>query len=392
MSAQASASRSVSLATAAEQVYAAIVDPDRYGVWCTLHRSWSQRPEHLDDTATSAETIAILDRPTEITWAVDPKAGPSTVIRHGEGPRNLRATMSLTAEAADGGTTVTFAAEFSSPAFDDDLASAIAQWTDAALVLSLARLQDVASGAAPRESVEVGADTETFLDGLGFTECPRWRDGCLYLVDMVQHLVLRVEIDGSVTTLATVEATPGGLGWLPDGTLLVVSQRDGKILRIGGSGELTVHADLSAQITSPLNDMWVGPDGRAYVGEMGFDVHAVIQQTGGPGARRLRAARRRRRQLPQRHHAQRRRKDAVCRRVAGLADHRVRRRRRRAPGRAADPRRTALCSRRHSRRSRWLRVVRHSGWEADPSCRAGRHRRRRGAHAAGQYRGGPGWR
>lgn len=79
---------------------------------------------------------------------------------------------------------------------------------------------------------------------------------------------------GTVRTVTEVARTPGGLGWLPDGTLLSVSQTDRRILRLGPNG-LDVHADLGDTGEAPLNDMWVDEPGNAYVGDVGFDVHAV---------------------------------------------------------------------------------------------------------------------
>jgi sugar lactone lactonase YvrE len=82
--------------------------------------------------------------------------------------------------------------------------------------------------------------------------------------------------DDGPRKVADVPGTPAGLGWLPDGSLLVVSQQQRIVYRVE-SGGLAVHADLSGSVDSALNDMWVLPDGRAYVGEMGFDVHAFLE-------------------------------------------------------------------------------------------------------------------
>src|SRR5205823_2388915 len=79
--------------------------------------------------------------------------------------------------------------------------------------------------------------------------------------------------DGSdIRTEAEVPGQPSGLGWLPDGRLLVVSMRDGRLLRRETDGTLVCHADLSGCINGHLNDMVVDTDGRAFVGEFGFDL------------------------------------------------------------------------------------------------------------------------
>jgi len=107
----------------------------------------------------------------------------------------------------------------------------------------------------------------TFLEG------PRWHDGRLWLSDFYTHKVIAVSGEGKIDEIATVPQQPSGLGFLPDGTLLVVSMRDRKVLRLEG-GELVEHADLSAVATGHLNDMVVDTDGRAYVGNFGFDLMA----------------------------------------------------------------------------------------------------------------------
>jgi sugar lactone lactonase YvrE len=69
-----------------------------------------------------------------------------------------------------------------------------------------------------------------------------------------------------------VPQQPAGLGWLPDGRLLVASMRDRKILRREADGTLATHADLSAHATGHANDLVVDAEGRAYVGNFGFDL------------------------------------------------------------------------------------------------------------------------
>ena len=72
---------------------------------------------------------------------------------------------------------------------------------------------------------------ETLISGLSFTECPRWHDGRLYFSDFYTQRVLAVALDGTVETIAEVPGQPSGLGFLPDGRMLIVSMRDRKIMR-----------------------------------------------------------------------------------------------------------------------------------------------------------------
>jgi NAD(P)H-dependent FMN reductase len=84
--------------------------------------------------------------------------------------------------------------------------------------------------------------------------------------------VVAVDERGRVETVAQVPGRPSGLGWLPDGRLLVVSMEDRKLLRFDGR-TLATHADLSALAAHEVNDLVVDAGGRAYVSQFGFDFH-----------------------------------------------------------------------------------------------------------------------
>lgn len=109
---------------------------------------------------------------------------------------------------------------------------------------------------------------EDHVTGLAFPEAARWHDGHLWFSDMHDERVFRVDGPGDITEIAHVPGHPAGLGWLPDGRLLVVSMHDRKLLRLDPDG-LTEHADLSGVATWHCNDMVVDTDGRAYVGNFG---------------------------------------------------------------------------------------------------------------------------
>lgn len=109
------------------------------------------------------------------------------------------------------------------------------------------------------------------LSGLSFLEGPRWHDGRLWISDFYTHQVMAVDGQGRCETICEVPGQPSGLGWLPDGRMLVVSMRDRKLLRREADGRLVDHADLSAIAGGLCNDMVVDAEGRAYVGNFGFD-------------------------------------------------------------------------------------------------------------------------
>jgi sugar lactone lactonase YvrE len=118
------------------------------------------------------------------------------------------------------------------------------------------------------------ADREfaTLLEGGSFFEGPRWHDGRWWVSDFYTQRVQTIDADGHAETVLTVDQQPSGLGWLPDGSLLVVSMRDRRILRRSPDGEVTEHADVSEHCGGHLNDMVVDASGRAYVGDFGFDL------------------------------------------------------------------------------------------------------------------------
>lgn len=125
-------------------------------------------------------------------------------------------------------------------------------------------------------------EISTVADGFSFLECPRWRDGRLWVSDFYTGRVVATDGGGEVTVLAEVPGQPAGLGFLPDGRALIASMRDKRLLVRDEQGGLSEHADLSRVAPGVLNDMLVDQRGRAYVGNFGFDLMAgaPIRSTG----------------------------------------------------------------------------------------------------------------
>jgi sugar lactone lactonase YvrE len=113
-------------------------------------------------------------------------------------------------------------------------------------------------------------DITPLVTGRSFLEGPRWHEGALYVSDMHGDVVLRVTESGDVSTVVEVEQ-PSGLGWLPDGSLLISSMTRRCVMRLDGS-DLTVHADVSALAEHEINDMCVDQHGHAFVGQFGYDL------------------------------------------------------------------------------------------------------------------------
>ncbi len=110
------------------------------------------------------------------------------------------------------------------------------------------------------------------LSGLVMGEAPRWHDNRLWCTDMGAGQVLAVDLAGTSEVVARVPSL--GLGFLPDGRLLIVSMRDGLLLRREPDGSLVTHDDLTSLSRQPWNDLVVDGRGNAYVDNIGFEFPA----------------------------------------------------------------------------------------------------------------------
>jgi sugar lactone lactonase YvrE len=119
------------------------------------------------------------------------------------------------------------------------------------------------------------------LDQLALPKCPRWHDGRLWFSDVHDGRVWAMTEDGKAEPIVSVVDQPGGLGWLPDGRLLVVSMLGRRLLRLDGDRLVEV-CDLRRFGEHPWNDMAVTRDGRAYIGSYGHDVDRADEAAGAP--------------------------------------------------------------------------------------------------------------
>ena len=118
--------------------------------------------------------------------------------------------------------------------------------------------------------------TEILIDGLTFTEGPRWHENRLYFSDFFTHQVIAVDTKGHKENIIETPYQPSGLGWMPDGTMLIVSMNDRKLMKFS-NGVLSEAADLGYLTTFHCNDMVVDNNGNAYIGNFGFDLHGGDQ-------------------------------------------------------------------------------------------------------------------
>ncbi|MBT3312509.1 MAG: hypothetical protein HN737_01225 [Desulfobacterales bacterium] len=117
-------------------------------------------------------------------------------------------------------------------------------------------------------------ETIVLVDRLGFPECPRWHNGRLFFSDMNTGWVIAVDLQGRTEEIVMVPGQPAGLGWLPDGKLLVVSMTDRCLMKMNPAG-LFEFADLSTLASYHCNDMVVNSRGMAYVGNFGSDLNNI---------------------------------------------------------------------------------------------------------------------
>jgi sugar lactone lactonase YvrE len=119
-------------------------------------------------------------------------------------------------------------------------------------------------------------DVKVLAEGIYFGEGPRWRDGRLWFSDFYAHAVKSVSLAGDLRTEFEIDDQPSGLGWLPDGSMLIVGMTKRQVLRRAVDGKLSVHADLSGIATFHCNDMVVDAEGRAFVGNFGFNLDEEV--------------------------------------------------------------------------------------------------------------------
>lgn len=127
---------------------------------------------------------------------------------------------------------------------------------------------------------EVGS---VISSGFAFPEGLRFHEGRLWFSDMHVGDVYSMDPDTGATTFElTVNDQTSGMGWLPNGDMLLSLMFSRKIMRVSGDGKRTVHADLSRIEATPTNEMLVDSNGHAYLGSFGYDIYAGEAMTPAP--------------------------------------------------------------------------------------------------------------
>jgi sugar lactone lactonase YvrE len=116
---------------------------------------------------------------------------------------------------------------------------------------------------------------ESADDRIAFGEQPRWHEGRLWFSDWGTREIIAVDLEGNSEVILRAPSFPCCVDWIQDGRLLVVSGREGLLLRKEPDGTLVPHGDLRKASAPPTgNELVVDGRGNAYVNGGGFDLMA----------------------------------------------------------------------------------------------------------------------
>jgi len=123
--------------------------------------------------------------------------------------------------------------------------------------------------------------SQILMSGLVFVESARWHQGRFWFSDWGTQQIFALDANGQHEVAIRISNRSAGqeevargplcFDFLPDGRLLIVTGREGRILLQENNGELSTYADLAPISRFPWNDIVVDSRGNAYVGNTGFD-------------------------------------------------------------------------------------------------------------------------
>jgi sugar lactone lactonase YvrE len=117
-------------------------------------------------------------------------------------------------------------------------------------------------------------EPQTLMTGIALGESPRWHDDRLWFSDWGTQELVAVDLAGESEVIARVPSSPFCIDWLPDGSLLIVSGGDGRLLRRKPDGSVVTHADLGRLSRHPWNEIVADGRGNIYLNNIGFDFPA----------------------------------------------------------------------------------------------------------------------
>src|SRR5215471_20435194 len=104
-----------------------------------------------------------------------------------------------------------------------------------------------------------------------YFEGPRWYEDKLWFVDSLAMKLLRVSLDGECEEVCDIPGVAGGIGFLPNGDVVITSMFDHKLLTFA-NGKVSTLCDLSKVAAGTIDDMIIDGFGRVFVGDLGFDL------------------------------------------------------------------------------------------------------------------------
>ena len=104
-----------------------------------------------------------------------------------------------------------------------------------------------------------------------YFEGPRWYEDKLWFVDSLAMKLLRVSLDGEREAVCDIPGVAGGIGFLPNGDVVITSMFDHKLLTFA-NGKVSTLCDLSKVAAGTIDDMIIDGFGRVFVGDLGFDL------------------------------------------------------------------------------------------------------------------------
>ena len=118
----------------------------------------------------------------------------------------------------------------------------------------------------------INIERELAFGGMYFGESPRYRDGYLYVSDMIGRKIYTIDVKtGEKEVLVEVENQPNGMCFHPDGSLIYSSMFDAKLYRLE-DGRSSLYADMSHVMTGYCGDMAIDKAGRVYMDDTGARV------------------------------------------------------------------------------------------------------------------------
>src|SRR5271156_6396085 len=117
---------------------------------------------------------------------------------------------------------------------------------------------------------------EPLAKGFCFGEGPRWFGGLLWFSVMLGEAVPTADLRAPLTPVPLPGRSPSGLGFRPDGSLLIASTEDRQVLRYDGETVVTI-ADLSELAPANLGDMVIDAAGGAYIGSQAFSGGVIVR-------------------------------------------------------------------------------------------------------------------